>query len=158
MYSLNNGSTRSAGTYSNPNCTASSISPATGIQIFWRILDNLGTTGTSSALNYLYDITPPTGGSFTINSGTTYTSGTNVNFIITCATDTGVSGIQLAYGTSANPTNWTACTPSVAVTLPSSEGTKTGYITFKDALGNITTDITDTIILDTLDPIVQLIT
>jgi hypothetical protein len=52
---------------------------------------------------YLYDATPPTGGSFTINGGATYTTLTGVTFNITCPTDAGVSGIQMSYGTSANP-------------------------------------------------------
>ena len=71
----------------------------------------------------------------------------------TCATDSGIGGVQVAYGTGANPTNWTTCSASMALTLPSGDGTKTVYMRFRDSLTNTTSDLTDTIILDTTAPV-----
>jgi hypothetical protein len=73
----------------------------------------------------------------------------------TCATDAGVAGVQVAYDNIASPTNWTTCSASISHTLSAGDGTKTVYMSFKDALGNITSDTTDTITLDTTPPTVS---
>ena len=80
-----------------------------------------------------------------------------MTFNVTCPTDAGVGGIQLAYGTSAAPTNRTSCA-NQSVTLATPDGTKTGYVRFKDALSNTTSDTTDTIILDQTNPSLVLLT
>jgi hypothetical protein len=77
----------------------------------------------------------------------------------TCATDgSGVGGVQVAYGTGANPTNWTTCSASMGLTLPNGDGTKTVYMRFRDSLTNTTSDVTDTIILDMTAPTVPTMT
>lgn len=69
---------------------------------------------------------------------------------ITCPTDAGVSGVQLAFGNTASPNaNRQTCTSTVAHTLTAGDGTKTVYMAFRDSLGNVTSDYTDTILLDT---------
>ena len=70
----------------------------------------------------------------------------------TCATDAGVGGEQVAYGNTANPTNWTTCSASIAHTLSVGDATKTVYMRFKDSFGNTTSDITDLVVLDTAAP------
>ena len=71
----------------------------------------------------------------------------------TCATDALNGTVEVAYGNSASPTNWTTCSASISHTLSDGDGTKTVYMRFRDGLGNTTSDITDTIILDTVDPV-----
>ena len=58
----------------------------------------------------------------------------------------------MAYGDSANPTNWETCVASKSWTLPTGDGTKTVYMRFRDGGGNTTSDTTDTISLDTTGP------
>ena len=99
------------------------------------------------------DQTAPTGGTFTINNNATGTNSTSVTLNTTCASDgAGVGGVQVAYGTGANPSNWTACSSSIPLTLPSGDGTKTVYMRFRDSLTNTTTTVTDTILLDQTAP------
>jgi len=52
---------------------------------------------------------------------------------ITCGSD-GATPIQVAYGTSTNPTNWESCTSTKSVTLSGGDGTKTYYARFRDSL------------------------
>ena len=88
-----------------------------------------------------------------INNNATGTNSTSVTLNTTCANDgAGVGGVQVAYGTGTNPTNWTACSSSIPFTLPSGDGTKTVYMRFRDSLTNTTTNVTDTILLDQTAP------
>lgn len=60
--------------------------------------------------------------------------------------------MQVAWGASPNPTNWTTCTASMNQTITAPDGVKTVYMKFKDAFDNTSTELSDTIILDTVDP------
>jgi len=60
--------------------------------------------------------------------------------------------VQVAYGNTSNPTNWTTCSATLAHTLSAGDGTKTVYMRFRDSLGNISTETTDTILVDTTAP------
>jgi len=100
---------------------------------------------------YTIDALAPTGESFTINSGATATNVTSVTLNITCPTDTWTP-VQMAYGNTATPTNWTNCVTSQSHTLVSGDGVKTVYIRFKDGGGNTTSDLTQNITLDTTSP------
>jgi hypothetical protein len=71
----------------------------------------------------------------------------------TCPTDAWNGTVQVAYGSSADPTNWKACSWVMDFTLPSGDGEKTVYMRFRDGLWNTTDNITDTIILDTTAPV-----
>ena len=90
---------------------------------------------------------------FTINSGAEYTNNTSVILNTTCATDLGEWTVQVAYGTWANPDNWTACSWVMNFTLPSGDWEKTVYMRFRDGAWNTTDDVIDTIILDTTKPV-----
>lgn len=67
---------------------------------------------------------------------------------INCPVDAGVGGEEIAYGTGASPTNWMTCTSGAALTLPATDGTKTVYMRTRDVFGNVSSDTTDTIVLD----------
>jgi len=97
------------------------------------------------------DNAAPTGGSFTINSNAAYTNSTAATLNITCPSDQW-STVQMAFGTSASPTNWTTCAASQAQTLASGDGLKTVYVRFRDGGSNTTSDLTKTITIDTAVP------
>jgi hypothetical protein len=110
-----------------------------------------GNAETVKSEAYSIDTTPPTGGSFTINSGATATNSTSVTLNITCPTDTWTP-VQMAFGNSASPTNWTTCAATQAHTLTSGDGSKTVYVRFEDGGGNATSDLTQNITLITTGP------
>ena len=151
-YSLTWGRYAASGT--NTYCEVTNITPNQDINIQFRVQDMVGNIGTWPLQNYLYDNTPPTGWDFLINNWDEYTSGTNLNLNITCATDTGINWTQIAYGTGVDPDNWTTCTTPVNVTVDSTNETKIVYIRFKDSFDNITSNIVQSIILDTTNPII----
>lgn len=96
------------------------------------------------------DITVPTWWDFTINWWATSTNTTAVTLNITCPTDAaGSTPIQVAYGNTASPTNWTTCTSSLSHTLTSGDGTKTVYVRFRDSASvpNVTSDVSRSISL-----------
>jgi len=98
------------------------------------------------------DKAPPTGWSFTINNDATYSNTTSVTLNTNCATDSLAWNVQVAYGDSPNPDNWTACSSSLAFDLSAPDWTKTVYMRFKDWAENTTTDISKSIILDATAP------
>ena len=126
---------------------------------FWRVkatdnydLSSAWTNATSDGSPaFIIDASAPTGGGFTINSGATYTRLTSSTLNITCPTDSWAT-VQMAYGTSASPTNWESCTTSASQTLTSGDGLKTVYVRFKDGGENFTSDYTQTITLDQTSP------
>ncbi|MFZ2911957.1 MAG: LamG domain-containing protein, partial [Candidatus Absconditicoccaceae bacterium] len=141
-----------SGTSSSGYCYKTGLSYTSDINIIFRagLISQIPTVGITGA--YIYDATPPTGGSFYINSNATYTNSTGVTLTsIDCGSDGGVGGIQMAFGNSTNPgSNRQSCSSSISHTLSVGDATKTVYMRFRDALGNITTsDVTDNIILDT---------
>ncbi|WP_413293713.1 thrombospondin type-1 domain-containing protein [Bdellovibrio sp. HCB185ZH] len=96
------------------------------------------------------DNAPPTGGGFAIATPSP-TGTTAINLNITCATDT-QSTPQVAFGETASPTNWQACAGTKALTLSTGSGTKTIYMRFKDANGNISNTVSRSIYLDQTAP------
>jgi hypothetical protein len=157
-------------TNSTSGCTSSGWVGTTGVtfssltngQIYYyfvRSKDSLNNISAwSASTSSTQDNAAPTGGSFTINAGAANTSGTAVSLTTTCATDAGVGGVQVAYGNTTSPTNWTTCSATLAHTLSAGDGTKTVYMRFRDSFGNVSTETTDTIILDTAAPTVPTMT
>lgn len=97
------------------------------------------------------DTTPPSG-SITINSGTTATNNTSVSLTLS-ATDNSGSVAQMQF--SNDGTTYSAAeafATSKTWTLTSGDGTKTVYAKFKDAAGNWSIAVSDTITLDTTPP------
>ncbi|WP_377701314.1 hypothetical protein [Pseudoduganella sp. UC29_71] len=114
------------------------------------ITGQLGGTATSNGSGNQNgpDTTPPAGGDFTMPGIST---STNITLSITCPTDAaGSVPIQMAYGNSGSPTNWTSCNSSASHTLTAGDGTKTVYVRFRDSLSNTTADISKTTTLNTL--------
>lgn len=84
------------------------------------------------------DITPPTGGAFQVAATTGGITNTpNVTLNITCPTDQSGS-VQMAFGTSNSPSNWTTCMSSTPFGLSSGDGVKNIYMLFRDAYNNTT--------------------
>ncbi|MFA5962201.1 MAG: hypothetical protein WC848_05960 [Parcubacteria group bacterium] len=111
--------------------------------------DNVSTSRNDSVT---IDMAAPTGGSFTINSDAARTASTAVTLNVTCPTDSWTP-VEMAFGNSANPTNWTTCAATTAHTLSAGDGTKTVYMSFRDGGQTVTaSDVTDTIELDTTAP------
>ena len=121
--------------------------------VCFKAENNWWTTYKASAKISQIDNTPPVGGSFKINSNAIYTTGKNVILNVTCPTDALNGSVYIAYWNSENPTNWTSCSSSINWTLSNWDWTKTVYMRFKDGVENITSNITDNIILDTTDPV-----
>lgn len=104
------------------------------------------------------DTTPPTG-TIKINNDAQYTNSTAVTLNLS-ATDLGSgmgSGAQMQF--SNDNTSWS--TPEAYTTaknwvLTSGDGTKTVYAKFKDAAGNWSNPVSDTIILDTTIPVITI--
>ncbi len=130
-----------------------SIPSTTTLKFFSTDLN--ANTETFQTKTYIIDALAPTGAAFTINSGASQTNITAVTLNITCPTDAWTP-VQMAYGNSAAPTNWTDCVTSQAHTLTSGDGSKTVYVRFKDGGGNTTSDLTQAITLDTTIPTITL--
>jgi hypothetical protein len=140
--------------------TATNRSPGTltnGTKYFRRVrsFDKFYNTSTfSSTGEFTVDTSPPTGGSFSVNNGATYATGTSVTLNITCATDVGAWGVEMAFGNTAGPTNRQPCVSTTGHTITAGDANKTVYMRFRDAVQNTTSDTTDTIILDTTLPVI----
>ncbi|OOP57492.1 MAG: hypothetical protein AYP45_03110 [Candidatus Brocadia carolinensis] len=104
-------------------------------------------------------------GSFSINGGAAYTKATGVTLNLSATDDIGVTGYYLSTSSaipSATAAGWTsiAATASysanVPYTLSSGNGSKTIYVWYKDAAGNVSDTVSDTIILDTTVPTITI--
>lgn len=60
--------------------------------------------------------------------------------------------LQIAYGTSSNPSNWTGYYTNIPLYVGTTNENKTVYIRTKDAGGNTSNNYTNTILLDTQAP------
>ncbi|MCD1260931.1 S-layer homology domain-containing protein, partial [Paenibacillus athensensis] len=101
--------------------------------------------GNSTTIQFVLDKTAPTG-TITINNGDALTKQKHVDLTITGTDGTGVGGIQARF--SNDNTDWTAwenIPSTLSWTLTNGKGTKTVYMQLKDALGNTSTSLTDTI-------------
>ena len=98
------------------------------------------------------DSTPPTNGRISINSGAQYTNRERVRLTL-FANDATKMCISL---TNTCTTNWKDYSTSSEITLPSTSGNKTVYVWYKDANGNVTDAIKDTIYLDLIKPSILL--
>ena len=121
-----------------------------------KVFDNRTNIGGSNlpprlAIDYV-DLTAPSNCSISINSGDTYMTSTAATLTLS-ATDTlsGMSQMQF----SNDGTNYSAAeayAASKGYTLPGGDGLKTVYVKFRDAVGNLSSAVSDTITLDTAPP------
>ena len=102
-------------------------------------------------------------GSIVINGGDAYTNSTTVKLSLLATDDEGVTGYYFSMNNvtpSAIAEGWMDVTPSpaygagVSYTLSSGDGRKTLYVWYKDAAGNISNTVSDSIDLDTTAPVV----
>ena len=121
------------------------------LNIKFQVYDNVGNF-TSNSQDFTGDFVPPSWGSFSINTGASYTNSTSATLSTTCATDTWAGGVQVAFSGSSSPTNRQSCSSNISYTLPTGDWVKTVYMRWNDCLGNASSNISDTIILDTTAP------
>jgi hypothetical protein len=119
--------------------------------VYVRYRDNAGNTSGNFTDSITLDMTPPTG-SVIINAGADYTTSASVNLTLS-ANDTG-SGLDVMRFSNDTATwsMWEAYGTNKVWTLSGSDGTKTVYVQFRDVIGNVSTNYTDTIVLDTTAP------
>ncbi|MBI2314517.1 S8 family serine peptidase [Candidatus Daviesbacteria bacterium] len=100
----------------------------------------------------IQDIVAPTG-AFTINNAVAYTNltGVTLNF---SGVSSDVTQIQTADGDSVFGTNATYSS-SYSYTLPNTQGTRTIQVKLIDGAGNISGIISDTIIFDSVNPVIE---
>jgi Purple acid Phosphatase, N-terminal domain len=113
---------------------------------------NLAVSGDFTFTTLAPDTTPPMG-TVTINAGATYTNFTTVTLTLSCSdTGTGCAQMQIAVDGTADTEAFVASATSATATLPAGDGTKTVAVKFKDGAGNVSAQVTDTIVLDTTPP------
>lgn len=121
--------------------------------------DNIGNSApaTGPSATFTVDNTGPTG-NVTINSGAAYANSTSVTLDLSYSDGSGSSVAQMQFSNDASTWSvWETVAASASWTLSAGDGTKTVYAHYKDAAGNDSTDtISDTIILDSTPPTVQI--
>src|SRR3990172_4181507 len=115
---------------------------------------NISASTSDSITLTISDSTAPSSPSVLINNGDTSTTSTAVTLTISATDNVGVTGYcakESSTTPSSNDTCWTSVTSTtsysatVSFTLSSSSGTKTVYVWFKDAAGNISASSSDSI-------------
>lgn len=114
----------------------------------------------ASYFNLTLDTTAPSGLTLTINDGAMYATSTAVQLAIGLD-DSVTTGYQMKiWGidgvTEEASASWETFSKSKSVTLTTGDGQKTVYIKVRDDVGNETTAVSDTIILDTTVPVVTI--
>ncbi len=111
-YSLDNGITRNSAIYNTTTCTTTTLSPASTINVQFRIVDNANNTTTGINKTFFYDNTPPTttatpasstGNQDIVTTLSPTDAGIGVSSTLYCI-DTSNSCTPVTTGTSANVT------------------------------------------------------
>ena len=121
-----------------------------------RATDSNGYTTDSTLYgtdSFTVDTSGPTAGTISVNSGDTATGDRDVTLTLS-ATDafSTVTYMMLSESADFDGASWVAYATSKAFELTASNGTKTVYVKFKDAAGNVSEVVNDTIVLDTTAP------
>jgi predicted outer membrane repeat protein len=140
----------------NTPATSSNFSGQDSHTYFFRARarDSGGNIGTfSGTVQTTVDVTAPAIGSFNINNASQYSASPNVTLYIS-ATDS-LSGISaMSFSNDGSNWNiWQSNSITSSWTLSNGDGTKTVYARVKDQASNISSPVSDTIILDTTPPI-----
>lgn len=114
----------------------------------------------ASFFNLTLDTLAPEGLSIALNDGAEYTTSASVSLKITL-TDPQTTGYQMkiwGINSAENEENasWETYTASKSITLIAGDGQKTVYAKVRDDVGNETSAVSDTIILDTQVPSVSI--
>ena len=104
-------------------------------------------------------------GTLVINTGASYTTSAGVTLNLSATDARGVTGYYVSSSSSAplagdagwtTVTSTTTYTANVSYSLNGSDGSKTVYVWYKDAAGNVSSVASDSITLDTIAPTVSL--
>src|SRR3989338_3803351 len=121
---------------------------------------NISASANDSITLTVSDTTAPSSPSVLINNGDTSTTSTSVTLTISATDNVGVTGYyasETSTTPSASASGWTSVTSttsysgSISFTLSSSSGTKTVYVWFNDAAGNISNSANDSITFSSSD-------
>jgi hypothetical protein len=108
-------------------------------------------SGGVAALVTTPDTTPPEGVGVYINGDAYATRSRATTLSLSAGDDTGVAEVCISNTTTC--TTWTAFTATRAWTLATGSGIKTVYVKYRDALGNTSALVSDTILVDTVKPV-----
>jgi subtilisin family serine protease len=139
--------------YSGSDTSFTATGLTDGTTYAWRVcaVDGAGNTSTGSTTSAIpapEHVAPV--GTIEINAGDTYT-GSRTATVTLSATD--ASGVSYAcLSNTSTCSTWFAMTGSKTWSMSSGSGTRTVYGWFKDAYGNISSAVTDTIVLDATAP------
>lgn len=114
----------------------------------------------ASFFNLTLDTLAPTGLAVSLNDSAEYTTSATVTLSVEVE-DSPTTGYQMKiWGINSaeneDDASWETYTPSKSITLISGDGQKTVYVKVRDDVGNETSAVTDTIILDTKVPSVTI--
>lgn len=114
----------------------------------------------ASFFNLTLDTLAPTGLAVSLNDSAEYTTSATVTLSVE-VDDSPTTGYQMKiWGINSaeneDDASWETYTPSKSITLISGDGQKTVYVKVRDDVGNETSAVTDTIILDTKVPSVTI--
>lgn len=102
------------------------------------------------------DTNAPTAGAFSINTGANSTKSTGV-WVTNITGIDNWTPLQMRFSNNGTArSGWMQLNSITGWTLPISNGTATVYMQLADAGGNMTTNITDTILLDTTGPTIEI--
>lgn len=115
----------------------------------------------ASFFNLVLDTLAPAGITLSINNGAEYTTKNAITLTIGCS-DSETSGYQMKVwgditdASSEVEASWQTYTTSKSVTLTTGDGLKTVHIKVRDDVGNESSEVTDTINLNTVVPVVTI--
>lgn len=116
-----------------------------------RVTDGAGNQTTLTD-TIIFDNAPPTLSGVSVAGGATFTSTTAVTVTYT-ANDTGGSNLsEVCWGLTNTPSNCQAYSASVMATLAAQDGSQTLSVLVRDAAGNSSMVVSDSIVLDTTPP------
>jgi Glucodextranase, domain B len=164
-YRVANGANCSSAVYASVSSTTSlDINPAFTLSagdgtktVCAQFKDAAGNESDTVTDTILLDSTSPTE-SVAINNGNASTTSTSVNLHLQASDAVGVTAYRVANGANcssavyASVSSTTSLDINPAFTLSAGDGTKTVCAQFKDAAGNESGTVTDTILLDTAPP------
>ncbi len=119
--------------------------------VYAQFKDTTGNVSTVASDTVQLDITKPAG-TVSINSGAASTKATAVTLTLSATDNSGTVSQMRFSNDKATWSAWSAYSAKKAWTLTAGEGTKTVYVQFADTAGNISTNVSDTIMLDQTKP------
>ena len=137
-------------TFNTKHADVSGFTDADQNDVKVRFTINDGSSDSNSPVtseNFRVDNLNPSG-QIGLNSGATYCTSRNVTITLNSA-DTASMCFS---NDNSSFSGWEAYASSKSWTVPDGDGTKTMYVKYKDEAGNISTAVSDTIILDTTAP------